>query len=572
MPTTARIQPLYQAWSAAELEEEDQPRRIQRPFKERPTQPVLAVEPEATLPETPKIVVLGASGRVGRLVIKELMAMSDVDMTVVAFVRDLKKANRVLFQDDFVLRRRPGQRPSGPVLEMVVGDLVPPEELPGFYDREEEDDWKRRATSTAKYFGSKRDDYDNRDKVTVNANEALEEAIQGCTTIISCVGSQRLSNWVFDFFPFWRIFNKDASRWCKDPKHPYYVVYQSTRKALELAEAEQRKRNTIIDKTAKEETDDDDLDYEDFEFQFTDDPKKEVTKISDRIRFIRLSDLAVSRKPFYFIPLMLNTFNSMVLRYHEMAERLLQESELVDAIILRVGDFPNDEVENERDTQLAALQVEESGTVPYPALIGREDVASLLAESAMFNASRAVGAEEPSNSTRPFQPFHMTLAARWCGDANGQSQGRRRDGWWNAHKGLKNILPATPKSNRTVGHRLKNVIGQSPSILQKMSQKMTRRKLKPYGVFVGIFVYVVMAIVASNVLSCLPAFENIQIGPWISGRAIPSIKRFSGSIVDVLVAVNTWLDFRMPTMKRWVASIMVKKKKAVVPMGSFTSL
>lgn len=260
------------------------------------------------------------------------MEMRHIDMTVIAFVRDLDKAKWALFDD--LLVPRLGPRKKGPNLQLALGNLVPPQEVAGFNDRAEERDWRRRAKSASDFYGTKVQDYDNRDIMNDDShNEALEEAIQGATTIISCVGAVRPSNVWSDYVCFWRLFSRDASKWCRDAKHPYYVHYESTRKALDLAEQEQNKREEARRKRKQE-----DEKKDAWEKSSTED-----AGIPDRIRFIRISDLILSRKPWMFIPVLTNMVQSMVFRYQDMTERLLEESSVVDTIILRPGDLTDEE-------------------------------------------------------------------------------------------------------------------------------------------------------------------------------------------------------------------------------------
>lgn len=261
-----------------------------------------------------------------RLVVQQLMERKEIDMTIVAFVRDLGKANWALFDEMLVPRY---VKKKGPELQIVLGDLVPPQEVAKFYDREEEQDWKRRAKSASKFFGNSMKDYDNRELMP-ECNEALQEAIQGASIVISCVGATRFSNVLSDYICFWRVFQRDASKWCRDPNHPYYVHYQSTRKALDYAEREQLKRNQA---RPQAEENDSDLNKK----------KKAKKQTPDRIRFIRISDLILSKNPWTFVPVFANMFQSMVFRYQDMTERMLEESSLVDTIILRPGDLTDEE-------------------------------------------------------------------------------------------------------------------------------------------------------------------------------------------------------------------------------------
>ena len=113
-----------------------------------PTQTVAEIIGVPSLPAKPKIVVLGATGGVGRHVVRQLMS-SNVDMTVLAFCRNYDKALETLYEgagdtDDDDQGGASGrslvQRKSkrGPKLEIVVGDLVDRSKV--FNYKDEEDD------------------------------------------------------------------------------------------------------------------------------------------------------------------------------------------------------------------------------------------------------------------------------------------------------------------------------------------------------------------------------------------------------------------------------------------------
>lgn len=305
-------------WKRGEIHSEDDMEREKS--NERPTLTETAPLGPTTTPDKPKIVVLGASGKIGRLVVQQLMEMPNLEATVVAFVRDYDKACRVFYDEVLVPRT---QTRRGPKLQIVVGNLVPPEELPAYVD-EDEALWEKKAQSASQFYKTKVLDYDNRDLLP-NINEALEEAIKGCTTIISCVGAIRPTNLWSDYIqlPIWRVLRKDVSSWCNDERHPYYVHYISTRKVLGLAEIEQRRREATI---SEEE-----------------DGKGKKKPTQERIRFIRISDLCLSKQPWSFVPLVTNVIQSMVFRYQDMTERLIEESAVVDTIILRPGDLTDEE-------------------------------------------------------------------------------------------------------------------------------------------------------------------------------------------------------------------------------------
>ena len=306
-------------WTRRYFEEDDGSERERAP--ERPTLSQAELIGPPAYPSKPKIVVLGASGKIGSLIVRQLLEMTHLDITVVAFVRDYDKACRVLYDDVLVAR---AAKNKGPQLQIVVGDLVPAEELPGFVD-EDEELWAQTAQSAAKFYGNNVQDYDNRDMYQPDVNEALQESIKGCTSIISCVGAVRPTNLWSDYLavPIWRLFRHDVSGWCKDKKHPFYAHYASTRKVLGFAEREQLKREACAAVYAEEDG-------------------MQPREIP-RIRFVRVSDLCVTQKPWDFIPLVTNALHSMVFRYQDMTERLLEESKVLDTVILRPGDLIDDE-------------------------------------------------------------------------------------------------------------------------------------------------------------------------------------------------------------------------------------
>jgi hypothetical protein len=248
--------------------------------------------------------------------------MGNKDMTIVMLVRDYDKAIHLMY-DDLIFAKK------GPSLQIVQGNLVPHEELPGFVEEEtgEEDVFFRQnAESAARFYGKNVSDYDNRELLP-GLNEAFESCIAEATTIISCVGSVRPTNLWKDIVarPLWRLLKADVSTWCNDARHPYYVNYVSTRKALGYAEREQRRREAAAMALVEAE----DVDPESISIP--------------RIRFIRISDLCVGYKPWNFVPLVTNIIQSVVFRYQEMTEQLLDQSTLVETIILRPGDFVDEE-------------------------------------------------------------------------------------------------------------------------------------------------------------------------------------------------------------------------------------
>lgn len=211
---------------------------------------------------------------------------------------------------------------------------------------------------------------------------ALAEAIAGSTALVSCVGSCCPTNFWTDYIrvPIMRILRRDVSKWCSDRNHPYYVHYLTTRRILEEAEKEQRRREAwmefererakLEEQLEKKRTMHEEKGFEssiarEFERKrhnlgkvdsyynsvlFVDlmaennstMPLK-LAAMTDRIKFIRISDVNVGRNPWRLGNVLANVFRSLVFRYEDMGEKLLKQSQLVDTIVLRVGDVTGEE-------------------------------------------------------------------------------------------------------------------------------------------------------------------------------------------------------------------------------------
>jgi NAD(P)-dependent dehydrogenase (short-subunit alcohol dehydrogenase family) len=145
--------------------------------------------------EAKPTLVVGATGKVGRLVVRELLAQG---VSVHALVRNATKAAAVLPRPsalaaadaaDAAESASPGTRDSGR-LTLFVGD--------------------------------------------VNDEVSLRAAMQGCGAVVSVAGTFRLSQ-PGDFWP-WRFFGNDCMEWCTDLRHPYFVNFVGTQRLVKLAE------------------------------------------------------------------------------------------------------------------------------------------------------------------------------------------------------------------------------------------------------------------------------------------------------------------------------------------------
>lgn len=133
------------------------------------------------------ILVVGATGRVGRRVVQRLLGEG---RPVRALVRNPDKAKEIFGT---------ATKLEYPPLEIFVADL-------GDYER-----------------------YEN----------VLDKAVSGCDCIISMMGVVRFAK-LSDFLP-WRLFNWDVSSWA-GRDHPFYGNYLGQKKLIELAERHKIKR------------------------------------------------------------------------------------------------------------------------------------------------------------------------------------------------------------------------------------------------------------------------------------------------------------------------------------------
>jgi hypothetical protein len=274
------------------------------------------------------VLVVGATGRVGRRVVQQLLAQN---RPVRALVRNPDKAQKIFGTSDSLVY---------PPLEIIVADV------------------------------SRYEDYE----------EVLDRAVQGCQYIISVTGIVRFSK-ILDFVP-WRIFRIKAT-WA-DRDHPYYGNYLAQKRLIELA------------------------------------GKHKVQ------RFVRLTGLGLAYSAFNPFGILFNTLLSCNNRYGVLTEQALAENN-VPYVVLRPGGLAS----NARNTTTTNLQVDASGRLPFPARVGRSDVAAL-----------AIAATEPGILTADKS---YTLACRWVGeDIQPKPQGVKEDGFATAAECLRAVADSDP--------------------------------------------------------------------------------------------------------------------------------
>jgi hypothetical protein len=207
---------------------------------------------------TSTTLVVGATGRIGQRVVRELLA---ADQPVRALVRNETKARELFFVDDDKEEDKNNKKKN---LQLFVCDLG-------------------HAAKT-------------------NDTSILEQAVQGCTTILSVSGCLRFSKWT-DFLLPWRIVRFDVSGWA-DAGHPYYGNYLAQRMLIDLA----AKSNNNFG------------------------------------RFLRITGLSAGHSAFHPVSVLFGSIVSLSNRYHYQCEEYLRaNADKVPYLILRPGGMENED-------------------------------------------------------------------------------------------------------------------------------------------------------------------------------------------------------------------------------------
>jgi len=476
---------------------------------DRPTQTLLQLPQTPSIPSKPTILVLGATGRIGRLIVSALMEC-DADITVLAHVRNYEKAMHVLYDyhdntDDglknyktysqrrnYALVNR-GSKSSGPQLKIIEGDLVSEKDVLKaqlkvqrrtlfwkkllFFKKTQhlifQDDDMIEIEYPASFSSSQPSNATTLTTTTAPretfqatlAEETLHDAITQSTIIISALGTVRYTNILTDFIlKPWRIFQKDVSSWCADKKHPYYVCFQTTQKILKMAEMEQLRRNEILSSLQKED------DAEKSNVPLRPGQASPQHLLQDKIKIIRITDLAVTNKPYGFDTIVTNLVRSLIFRYQQMSENILRMSRIVDTVVLRPGDL----IQEERNTTTTSLQVSSTGEVPRPAKVSRSDVAAVAVAAALTkldlqnadttssnpkkqktkadnnntpnghinnNNQEVLDAILQQQQQQQREAHHLTLGMRWVSETlQPEPQGFQKDGHKDANAAMKAVL------------------------------------------------------------------------------------------------------------------------------------
>ena len=170
--------------------------------------------------EAKPTLVVGATGKVGRLVVEELLAQGH---SVHALVRNQTKAAEVL----------PAPSSGSSIgSDTAAASLEPSASVPALCGDDCSD--APATTTTTEKGGAASCGRLELFPGDVNNEASLRAAMEGCGAVISVAGTFRLTK-PSDLLP-WRFFGNDCMKWCADLRHPYYVNFVGTRRLVKLAE------------------------------------------------------------------------------------------------------------------------------------------------------------------------------------------------------------------------------------------------------------------------------------------------------------------------------------------------
>mmetsp|Transcript_28419 Transcript_28419/g.65981 ORF Transcript_28419/g.65981 Transcript_28419/m.65981 type:complete len:246 (+) Transcript_28419:869-1606(+) len=111
--------------------------------------------------------------------------------------------------------------------------------------------------------------------------------------------------------------------------------------------------------------------------------------------------------------------------------------------------------------------------IPHPAVVSREDVASMAVQSALFRGSKITGAVQ-GTPVESLRPFHLQLSMRMIDASATKTNGHR-------HVRVRECMDSVFKEDTTKFFKKK----KSPTDTEIGKPPKSRRKLKPYAPFVA---------------------------------------------------------------------------------------
>ena len=190
-----------------------------------------------------------------------------------------------------------------------------------------------------------------------------------------------------------------------------------------------------------------------------------------------------------------------------------------------------------QDVNTTSLQVSHTGRVPYPAVVGRDDVAALAVAAVMFCAQNDDGDSDEELEGQEESPFHYKLACRWVGQelAPFPPQGRSNDGAADAEMALRATLRTIRKNERrqrVLEQRRETRPDNGSSLLDGVLIRRNSPRLKPHGVCVAVTVYMMLGLFARALLEALvpmlpggqtvllPILMQMKRWTWVTASSI----------------------------------------------------
>jgi hypothetical protein len=221
---------------------------------------------------------------------------------------------------------------------------------------------------------------------------------------------------------------------------------------------------------------------------------------------------------------------------------------------------------HQKDDNTTSLQLSHTGTVPFPARVGREDVASLAIAAAMFQPPKYDnddGGDDDVDTTDVEKlkepPLHYTLACRWVGKELDPfpAQGVKADGAEDADTALqrtlrvieknekrKRLLESRRRRKRTEG----SLYDQTSATLFNWNLQRKRLRTQPHGLCAAVPVYIMLGLFARTLLQ--PLLKVLQ----------PLLKVMPGG--------QTWVLPALAQLNEWIlvaASLVLGKVVSLLP-------
>jgi len=155
-------------------------------------------------------------------------------------------------------------------------------------------------------------------------------------------------------------------------------------------------------------------------------------------------------------------------------------------------------------------------------------VAALAVASALFDSKRQKRKARDDVGSIEDEPFHYCLACRWVGQdmAPFPAQGKMSQGHADATLGLQAALKKIRQHEKRRRRRRTMYAKKYPETALRISQhlKATPRKIKPYGIFAAVPVYVVLTMMIRSMF--------YYLSPYIPGSGY--IKTIANQGTDLL--------------------------------------